>query len=117
MFCSNSNKLVGVFLACCFCAVSYAQQPSKSISLDDAVLLARTQSVNAAVALNELKTAYWEYRTFRADLLPEVNFEATMPSFSKKYNSYQGSDGSYSFVHNNYMDVFGNLSIGQSLWL
>lgn len=46
----------------------------RPITLDEAITLARVQSVNAAVALNELKTAYWEYRTFRADLLPEVNF-------------------------------------------
>ena len=46
----------------------------RNISLNEAIALARVQSVDAAVALNELKTAYWEYRTFRADLLPEVNF-------------------------------------------
>ena len=52
----------------------------RPITLDEAILLARVQSVDAAVALNELKTAYWEYRTFRADLLPEVNLTATLPS-------------------------------------
>ena len=36
----------------------------RPITLDEAITLARVQSVNAAVALNELKTAYWEYRTF-----------------------------------------------------
>ena len=41
----------------------------RAISLDEAITLARVQSVDAAVALNELKTAYWEYRTFRADQL------------------------------------------------
>lgn len=112
------NRYIILFILNIVLCPAWAQNSKhRSITLDDAILLARTQSVDAAVALNELKTAYWEYRTFRADLLPEVNFEATMPSFSKKYNSYQGSDGSYSFVHNNYMDVFGNLSIGQSLWL
>ena len=34
----------------------------RTISLDEAITLARVQSVDAAVALNELKTAYWEYR-------------------------------------------------------
>lgn len=38
----------------------------RDITLAEAIALARTQSVDAAVALNELKTAYWEYRTFRA---------------------------------------------------
>ena len=60
---------------------------TRPITLDEAITLARMQSVNAAVALNELKTAYWEYRTFRADLLPEVNFQATVPSYAKSYNS------------------------------
>ena len=61
----------------------------RAISLDEAITLARVQSVDAAVALNELKTAYWEYRTFRADLLPEINFSANLPSYNKNYNSYQ----------------------------
>ncbi len=89
----------------------------RRISLEEAILLARTQSVDAAVALNELKTAYWEYRTFRADLLPEVNFSATLPSYNKSYNAYQAEDGSYSFVRNNYMQMNGALSIDQNIWL
>ena len=80
------------------------------------IALARTQSVDAAVALNELKTAYWEYRTFRADLLPEVNFSGTLPSYSKQYNSYQNEDGSYSFVRSNKLGLNGALSIDQNIW-
>ena len=88
----------------------------RPITLDEAITLARVQSVNAAVALNELKTAYWEYRTFRADLLPEVNFSATLPSYAKSYNSYQQSDGSYTFVRNNYLQMAGEISIDQNIW-
>ena len=89
----------------------------RPITLDEAITLARVQSVNAAVALNELKTAYWEYRTFQADLLPEVNFSATLPSYAKSYNSYQQGDGSYTFVRNNFMQMAGALSIDQNIWL
>ncbi len=87
------------------------------LSLEEAITLARVQSVNAAVALNELKTAYWEYRTFRADLLPEMSFTATLPSYNKNYNSYQQSDGSYTYVRNDYMGLNGQLSINQNIWL
>lgn len=48
-------------------------QEERTITLSEAIAMARLQSVDAAVALNELKTAYWEYRTFRADLLPEMS--------------------------------------------
>ena len=89
----------------------------RQITLDEAILLARTQSVDAAVALNELKTAYWEYRTYKADLLPEVNLSAIAPSYNKAYSSYQQENGAYTFVRNNYMQMNGQLSIDQNIWL
>lgn len=89
----------------------------RTISLDEAIIEARTNSVDAAVALNELRTAYWTYRTYRADLLPEINFKATAPSYRKSYSTYQSNDGSYSFVRNNLLQMNGELSIDQNIWL
>lgn len=94
-----------------------AQAETRQLSLDEAIAIARKSSVDAAVARNELKTAYWEYRTFRANLLPEVNFSSTLPSYNKYYNSYQQSDGSYTFVRNDYVEMDGNISIDQNIWL
>lgn len=77
-----------ILLAVCFLMplATMAQNDTlgheRNITLSEAIVLARTQSVDAAVALNELKTAYWEYRTFRADLLPEVNFTGTLPNIT-----------------------------------
>ena len=99
-----------------FCSLALSAQETREITLNEAIALARTQSVDAAVALNELKTAYWEYRTFRADLLPEVNFSGTLPSYGKQYNSYQNEDGSYSFVRSNKLGLNGTLSIDQNIW-
>ena len=99
------------------CAMAETSTRIRPITLDEAITLARVQSGNAAVALNELKTAYWEYRTFQADLLPEINLSATLPSYAKSYNSYQQSDGSYTFVRNNFMQMSGELSIDQNIWL
>ncbi len=92
------------------------QSLQRAITLDEAIRIARVQSVDAAVALNELKTAYWEYRTFRADLLPEMNFTATAPNYSKSYNTYQQEDGAYTFVRNNYLQASGGISIDQNIW-
>ena len=75
------------------------------------------QSVDAAVALNELKTAYWEYRTHVADQLPEINFKGTLPAYSKQYTKYQQSDGSYTFVQNNSLGLNGEISIDQNIAL
>ena len=88
-----------------------------TLTLDDAIFMARVRSVNAAVALDELKTAYWEWRTYRADQLPEINFKATAPSYSNQYTPYMNSQGNYSFVNNNYLEAQGQLSITQQVRL
>ena len=89
-----------ILLAVCFLMplATMAQNDTlgheRNITLSEAIVLAHTQSVDAAVALNELKTAYWEYRTFRADLLPEVNFTGTLPNYNKSYSTYQNLEQS-----------------------
>ena len=115
----NRKKMISLAVAGLIALNAAANQPEdvRPITLDEAILIARTQSVDAAVALNELKTAYWEYRTYRADLLPEVNLSAVVPNYNKAYSSYQQEDGSYTFVRNNYMQMNGQLSIDQNIWL
>ncbi len=78
------------------------------LTLTAAIDRARLHSVDAAVALDELRQAYWEYRTYRAELLPEVNFSATLPGYYKQYTPYMNENGSYSFVRNNYMELNAN---------
>lgn len=88
-----------------------------SLSLNEAIDRARLRSVDAAVALDELRQAYWEYRTYRAELLPEVNFTATLPGYYKQYSPYMDANGSYSFVRNNHLQLNGELSVSQNIWL
>ena len=115
----KTNKLIAlvVALGTTLSTLAETAERIRPITLDEAITLARVQSVNAAVALNELKTAYWEYRTFQANLLPEISLAATVPSYTKSYNSYQQSDGSYTFVRNNFMQMSGEVSINQNIWL
>lgn len=88
-----------------------------SLSLTDVMIRARKNSVDAEVALNQLKSAYWGYRSYRAELLPEISLNATLPSYRKQYSSYMESNGSYSFVPNNYLQMNGELSVTQNIWL
>ena len=93
-----------------------AQTDTLHLSLDDCIAMARRQSIDAAVALGELRSAYWQWRSYRADLLPEVSLSGTAPSWNKRYSSYQQADGSLSFVRNNYLGLDGALHITQKLW-
>ena len=86
------------------------------LTLDDCITMARRQSIDAAVALGELRSAYWQWRSYKADLLPEVSLSGTLPSYNKRYSSYQQADGSLSFVRNNYLGLDGAVNITQKLW-
>lgn len=87
------------------------------LTLKEAIQLGQLQSVDAAVALNELKTAYWEYRTHRADQLPEVTFSGSLPHYYKRYNKYLKEDGSYSFIRSHSLGLKGELAITQNIAL
>ena len=86
------------------------------LSLDECIAMARRQSVDAAVDLGELKSAYWQWRSYKADLLPEVSFSATAPSYNKRYTSYQQADGGVSYVRNDYLGLNGSLYVSQKIW-
>lgn len=105
------------YICCSFLCLSLsAQTDTLRISLADAIARARSHSVDASAALNELRSAYWQYRTYRAELLPEITFKGTIPAYSKRYSSYQESDGSYSFVHDDNLQLSGELSLSQRIW-
>ena len=93
-----------------------AQTDTLHLTLDECITMARRQSVDAAVALGELRSAYWQWRSYRADLLPEVSLSGTLPSYNKRYSSYQQADGGLSFVRNDYLGLDGAVNITQKLW-
>lgn len=98
------------------CVASVAAQERVTLTLEDAIMRARAHSVDGAVALNSLKSAYWQWRSYRADLLPEVTFTATAPAYHKQYSPYMNDVGSYSFVRNNYLQLNGEISVSQNIW-
>ena len=89
----------------------------RPLSLRDAIELAQLNSVEAAVARNELKTAYWQYRMHQADQLPEINFTGSLPAYSKKYTRYLNSDGIYTFLPQNSLEMTGAFNIEQNIAL
>jgi outer membrane protein TolC len=85
------------------------------IHLNDAIELGISRSVDAVVAQNQYVSAYWEYKTFRTELLPEVIFNTTLPHYSRSYNSFQNPDGSFSYVGNDYSLINTSFSINQNI--
>lgn len=112
------KRIITVFFYIAALLPAFGQEAEAlNLSLKDAMLRARKNSVDAEVALNQLKSAYWSYRSYREELLPEVSLNASVPSYHKQYSPYMNEDGSYSFVANNYLQMSGALSVTQNIWL
>lgn len=86
-----------------------------TLALDEAIAMARVGSVDAAVALDELRSAYWQWRSYRADRLPEISFTANAPSYANQYSSYMNGQGDYSFVRDHHLDAQAQLSVTQNI--
>lgn len=118
-----SNQTMGRILYCClvFCSLCFgglrAIGETMTLSLHEAMFRARCNSVDAEVALNQLKAAYWTFRAYKAELLPELSLSATLPAYRKQYSPYMNENGSYSFVANNFIQLNGELSLTQNIWL
>lgn len=117
------NKQVICYLfifASLWCSKAHATGVSAidttTITLQEVISRARLQSVDAAVAINKMRTAYWVYRTYKADLLPEMSFDGTLPSYQKRYNAYQQDSGNYTYVRSNLLGINSALSITQNIW-
>lgn len=87
----------------------------RDLPMEEAISLARRQSVSAATARNQLRAAYWRYVAHRADLLPEVSLTGYLPDFKRGYNLYQNAQGGYQFVRTNVMKLSGELSVVQNI--
>lgn len=98
-----------------FLSIAVNAQDTLSVSLVDAINRSRDNSVDAVVARNVYKSSYWEYRTYKAELLPELTLNTTLPYYSKSYNAFQNSDGSYTYVSNDYSRIDAGLSISQNI--
>jgi outer membrane protein TolC len=90
-------------------------QDTIAISLTDAISRSVSNSVDAVVARNQYKSSYWGYRTYKAELLPEVTLNSTLPYYSKSYNQFQNTDGTYTYVSNDYSRIDGGLAISQNI--
>lgn len=110
-----SRKTIHSFFILAALAAPCMRGGETALTLDECIARARSLSVDATVARNELTAAYWEYRSYRADRLPEVTFTSTLPAYRKQYSSYMNGEGEYSFVRNNYLQMDGQLSVSQTI--
>lgn len=80
------------------------------LSLERAIEIAQSQSIDALLAKHTYMSDYWQYKAYYAQLLPTLSLSATLPSFDHSLSAVQNSEtGEYNYV-NNYM-MLNSLSL------
>ena len=87
--------------------------PTGGWGLDDVVLRACQSSPDALAARHTFRSAYWDYRSFRADYLPSLTLTSG-PNLDRSINQITMEDGSVRFVEQNLLNTDLSLRVQQN---
>ena len=85
------------------------------LTLDEAVLLAQSESPSAAVARTRLSNRYWFYQSALADFKPQIDLAGTVPLLNRSIEPIVLPDGDEAFVQRALMRNSLALSISQEI--
>lgn len=89
-------------------------QDTLRITLPEAIRMAQEQSPEAIAARHSFRSAYWSWRSFKANLLPSLTFVSD-PSLNRSISAVTNPDGTDNFVHRNQLSVDAGLTINQNV--
>ena len=88
---------------------------SKKIQLTEAIKIAQKKSPQYVRAVNTYQSSYWQYRNFKADFLPQIRLDATLPEYSNYTRRITNDLGQDIFVNQNQSLLEAGLRIQQKV--
>lgn len=70
----------------------------RTLTLDEALRLAREYSSQSLLAKHRFRASYWQYRSYKAEFLPSLQLVGALPDFNRRLVRYQLSDGTYQYI-------------------
>lgn len=107
------NKIWSL-LALLFLSLNLSAQ-KQILDLQTAITEAQKQSPSYYRAINTAENRYWNYRQFRASLLPQLNLSGSLPNYSSAIDRVTLPDGTFSFPEREQLFLSGNLSLDQNV--
>lgn len=116
-------SLVFSFIILFSCAFSsnraYSQQKHKlTMTLEEVTEVAQEQSQAAMLAKHNFLINYWQFRSYKATLLPSLNLNASLGQYNRSLQALRNSEtGEYNYITNNNLSNSLSLSIDQNIAL
>lgn len=110
-------KQIVVFLLLCATNFnSYAQFSTKYITLKQAIEIAQTGSPQAQIAQLGYMSQYWNFRSYKAELLPSLNLRANIAEYDRSIVDVRDTEtGEISYLSNNTLTNNIGISIDQNI--
>ena len=89
---------------------------AQQLSLTNAIQIAQQNSYDATLARFSFLASYWNYRSFKAELLPAINLSGGLMNFDHSIVEARNyEDGRVSYVNNNTLSNNITLSVDQKI--
>ena len=108
---------IALFLFVAALSIEGQEHPTElTLSLDEVIRLANDSSLQAFIAQNTYMAEFWDYKNYRAQKRPFLNFTTTPVDFSRRYSQqYNFQDSSYYYVEQQTLGASGNVSLNQTI--
>lgn len=93
-----------------------AQVKTRQLSLQDVIAIAQKQSPDALTTVHRFRSSYWQFRNYKAGLMPSLTFDATLPSLSKSIEKVTTAEGDF-FYERNLANYSAGLSLSKNIGL
>ncbi len=104
------KTILSVFCLCC------GSMHAQNVTLENVIKIAQENSLDAQIARFSFMSSYWQYRSFKAQLLPSVNLNGNLGNFNHSVVETRDYEtGKVNQVNNNTMTNYLTLSLDQQL--
>jgi outer membrane protein len=100
-----------ILLSSLFCFPSYSQ----TYTLEQVILLAQKNSPEAMKIKTNKVNKYWQWKTYKAEYMPQLVLNATLPSYQKQNIAVRQGDGSIIYQSINQSNIYSVLSLEQNI--
>ncbi len=103
----------GLFL--CLGGGHLQAQQVTAMTLEECILRAQARSPEAQIAQKGFMAVHWDFKAYKAGLLPQVRLDLNTPGFVRSIRQITQNDGTIAFRQQNQAFSSGTLSISQQI--
>lgn len=107
------KKYITYLIFFCACWQLVAQEPNTGkkilLTLENAIELSKTKSIEYLTAKNNAEVNYWQYQSYKAGFFPSLSINGILPNYQRSINRITADDGTDIFIGQN--QAFSSISL------